>query len=99
MGRLGTDTAQLHALQDFDTWSLTRKPVDGAAKGDTYTPPQHAGDLPSAEIPNGKLYKGSCHCGDVTVAMVEEELEDHENKQIIECNCSICERVRSFSIV
>lgn len=95
-GRVRTNATQLHSLQNFDTWPLTRKPVDGAAKGDAYAPPQHEGDLPSAGIANGKIYKGSCHCGDVTVAMEEEELEGHESKQIMECNCSACERVRPF---
>lgn len=39
------------------------------------------------------MYTGSCHCGKLTIAARLKTLEDDEDSGMIECNCSICERV------
>lgn len=46
-----------------------------------------------AEVEGGKLYTGSCHCGKLTVAVHNKPLEDDKDSGMVQCNCSICERV------
>ncbi|KAI9901625.1 hypothetical protein N3K66_003442 [Trichothecium roseum] len=81
-----------HAIQGMDTWSLTKKQYDGKSglPGD-FTLGEHKGALP-VEKEGCKLYKGSCHCGAVTVAVTSPPLDETYKDRIVECNCSICER-------
>lgn len=65
---------------------------DGAALGDKYASPEHDGPLPPA-IDGSKLYTGSCHCGAVTLAFMSEPLDETNENETAECNCSICVRV------
>lgn len=69
---------------------------DGKSKWGTYEPLAHKGDLPSVEIEGSKPYNGSCHCGKVTVAVTCKPLDETYDETLVECNCSICERVRLY---
>ncbi|KAF9881821.1 glutathione-dependent formaldehyde-activating enzyme [Colletotrichum karsti] len=82
----------VRAMQDLDIFGLEKKPFDGSSFGDKYTPPAHKGPSPTADIEGGKLYTGSCHCGDVTVAVMSKPLDETFEEWIVDCNCSICER-------
>jgi hypothetical protein len=65
-----------------------------------YTVTQYSGPEPNPPgFEDGKTYHGSCHCGAVTTAVkVNGSLEDGTyTERIIECNCSICRRVRTPS--
>ena len=55
--------------------------------------PVFAGPEPSAVVEGGKVYTGSCHCGAVTAAVKVEPLDDTYPGPILECTCSICQRV------
>ncbi|XWW99321.1 hypothetical protein V2A60_007330 [Cordyceps javanica] len=81
-----------HAIQDIDTWTLKRTPVDGTKIGSPYEEPKHTGPLPTVEAEGGQLYTDSCHCGKLTIALKIKPLEDDKDSGMIECNCSICER-------
>jgi hypothetical protein len=76
---------------------------DGNLKkfGPPYEPPAYSGPEPNPPgfEEDGKTYYGSCHCKAVTVAVrMHGSLEDGTYKDLIlECNCSICQRVRIFS--
>lgn len=70
--------------------------IKGSELGKPYVAPEHKGAEPTA-IEGGKLYTGSCHCGRVTVAMVNKPIEDDDDAGMVVCNCSICERVSNFS--
>ncbi|KAM0466319.1 hypothetical protein ACHAPV_001278 [Trichoderma viride] len=85
-----------HAIQGLNTWDLKRVPYDGASKGEPHQDPAHKGELPKTE--EGELvYTGSCHCGALTVAVPSKPI-DENLEGIIECNCSICERIGSLWI-
>jgi hypothetical protein len=75
----------------------THPSFDGAALDPEYQPPKYTGPEPTAEIEGGKLYTGSCHCGVVTVAVKTLPLDDTYKDRLVECNCSICERVSGRS--
>jgi hypothetical protein len=57
-----------------------------------FVPPEHRGPLPAA-IDGHKLYIGSCHCGEVTLAFMSEPLDETFDDQMVDCDCSICVRV------
>lgn len=59
---------------------------------DTYKPDEYSGPEPSFAIEGGKVYKGSCHCGAVTLAVKSKPLEGDPDG-VLECNCSGCVRV------
>ncbi|EOO01487.1 putative glutathione-dependent formaldehyde-activating gfa protein [Phaeoacremonium minimum UCRPA7] len=84
------------AIQDLDLWSLGSHGFDGAALDPKYKPPAYTGPEPSAEIDGAKTYHGSCHCGDVKVAVKVKPLDtwrrEVEEERVIDCNCSICQR-------
>ncbi|KAK1248459.1 hypothetical protein MKX08_006679 [Trichoderma sp. CBMAI-0020] len=85
-----------HAIQGLNTWDLKRIPYDGVSKGKPHQDPAHKGELPKAG--EGELvYTGSCHCGALTVAMPSKPI-DENLEGVIECNCSICERMGSLWI-
>jgi hypothetical protein len=69
------------------------KNYDGAAFEPSYNPAKFTGPEPIAEIKNGKLYTGSCHCGAATMALKTKGPLSKESEVIGECNCSICSRV------
>ncbi|KGQ10675.1 Centromere protein V [Beauveria bassiana D1-5] len=87
----------VHAIQGINTWTLERTPIDGTKIGNPYEEPKHTGPLPAVEVEGGQLYTGSCHCGKLTIAAVIKTLEDDRDSGMIECNCSICERVRPIT--
>ncbi|KAH8667809.1 glutathione-dependent formaldehyde-activating enzyme [Ilyonectria robusta] len=80
-----------HTIQNLDTWTLQRTPVNGAALGSPYVVPAYTGRLP-VEVEGGKFYTGNCHCGAVQVALATKPLDSTYPDMIGECNCSICER-------
>ncbi|GKT48667.1 centromere protein V [Colletotrichum spaethianum] len=86
----------VRSIQDLDTLKLERKPFNGASYGAQYEPPAHRGPRPTAKIEGGKLYNGSCHCGAVTVAVISKPIDETYEDTIIDCNCSICERVSRY---
>jgi len=67
---------------------------DGLKIEPQYEPPVFSGAEPAAEIANGKIYTGSCHCGAVKVAVKSPPIDSTYEDRILECNCSICQRVR-----
>jgi len=71
--------------------------VNGAALGSPYQPPVYSGPEPSAELDNAKLYHGSCHCGAIPVAFKTPLLDKDYPGTVIECNCSICNRVSELN--
>jgi hypothetical protein len=60
----------------------------------TWTPHPFKGPEPTAEIENAKIYTGSCHCGNVTMALKTKGPLNEGHEYIQGCTCSICSRVR-----
>ncbi|KAK2590742.1 hypothetical protein QQS21_011574 [Conoideocrella luteorostrata] len=88
-----TMALNVHALQNVNTWELQKDTFDGAAKLEPqYVVPEHKGPEPTAEVQGGKVYKGGCHCGAVTVAVISKPLDETFESDIVECDCSICEK-------
>lgn len=88
---------QVRCIQGLDLDGLKVMNYDGAKLDPQYEHPKFKGFFPSAQIENGKIYKGACHCGAATMAMkVQGSLvgTSADNVYIQECNCSICIRVR-----
>lgn len=57
-------------------------------------PHAFTGALPAARIEGARLYTGSCHCGAVRLALKSEPLDKtYRATRIVECVCSICQRV------
>jgi hypothetical protein len=77
-----------------DLGSLKVITSDGIPRDPQYIPPQFIGTIPTPETPfeSPKTYTGSCHCGNVTVAMTTDKPLPDGNERIQECNCSICTR-------
>lgn len=87
----------MRTLDNVNVFDLDIKSFDGKTElpGEwTATPFQ--GPLPAGGPPDGKVYTGGCHCGAVTLAVRTGDLE-HQDADIREDNCSICQRV-SFRI-
>ncbi|PWI72180.1 mitochondrial carnitine/acylcarnitine carrier protein [Purpureocillium lilacinum] len=84
-------THKVRAMQGVDTSKLERKPFNGAALGEAYVPPDYKGSTP-AEIEGHQLYTGTCHCGQVGVALMSKPLDATFDELMVECNCSVCER-------
>lgn len=61
-----------------------------------YKAPKFTGPEPKAVIEGGKVYTGSCHCGAVKVALKTKPLDKTSTETIMECNCSICNRVSIY---
>jgi hypothetical protein len=89
-------TKQARTLRDVDLWSLKTSPYNGEAMEPAYTPHPFKGTEPTAEIEGAKIYTGSCHCGNVTVALKTKGELSEGHEYIQECNCSICSRVCFF---
>jgi hypothetical protein len=70
------------------------KRFDGGALTPAYEPAKYAGPEPSTDVEGGQLYSGSCHCGAITLALKSKPIDKTYTERILECNCSICERVR-----
>ncbi|KAF5502114.1 Centromere protein V [Colletotrichum aenigma] len=81
----------IRTIQDVDVFELEKQPYDGASLGDKYVSPEHNGPLPPA-IDGSKLYTGSCHCGAVNLAFMSEPLDETNDNETADCNCSICVR-------
>ncbi|KAH7131238.1 glutathione-dependent formaldehyde-activating enzyme [Dactylonectria macrodidyma] len=82
----------VHSIQELNTWTLERTPINGAALGAAYEPLPYSGTLPTAQVEGGKVYTGSCHCGAVQVALASKPIDSTYPDKIGECNCSSCER-------
>ncbi|KAK0644032.1 glutathione-dependent formaldehyde-activating enzyme [Cercophora newfieldiana] len=78
------------AIQNFDPWDAKRETLDGACWGSSYQAPKYTGPEPTANIENGKVYHGSCHCGAVTLAVKTAPLDKDYPDSVLECGCSIC---------
>jgi hypothetical protein len=68
--------------------------IDGASFPPAYQPHEFTGPEPEAKVDGGKLYTGSCHCGKIKVAIHSKPLDETCEDRLVECNCSICGRVR-----
>ncbi|KAI2624252.1 glutathione-dependent formaldehyde-activating enzyme [Hypoxylon sp. NC1633] len=79
--------------QGLDVWKVETKFMDGKAYGTPYEPVQFTGPEPKAAIEGGKLYTGSCHCGAVKLALKSKPLDKTFTERVVECNCSICNRL------
>lgn len=82
---------------------------DGTATEPAYKPQEFAGPLPPTVIENSTTFTGSCHCGNVTLAVKAKPLPSkgqtlpeirgpgspfaEHTEYVQECNCSICMRV------
>lgn len=85
-------------LRDCRDRFLTRAyRFNGAALGEAYVPPEYRGSTP-AEIEGHQLYTGTCHCGKVGVALMSKPLDATFDELMVECNCSVCERVRHYTL-
>ncbi|KAI5925393.1 Mss4-like protein [Camillea tinctor] len=100
-GRLGPDQPLLSGInirtfqhgQGVDVWTLDIIPGrDASSFGRRYEPAKYTGPEPTADIPDGKVYTGSCHCGAVRVALKSKPLDKTYEGSISECNCSHCYR-------
>ena len=97
------------ALQEpLDLWKMAKHKYDGITYKPEYNPPSFANmsEPPrrfADEPDGGKLYHGSCHCGDVRVALrmpkpVDQmtppsDFHDDPASCIVDCNCpSLCGR-------
>ncbi|RDA93757.1 hypothetical protein CP533_0216 [Ophiocordyceps camponoti-saundersi (nom. inval.)] len=69
----------------------TTSRFDGASLGDPYVPHKYKGPLPP-EVEGKKIYTGTCHCGKLGLAVSTKPLDETYEGNVIECNCSICER-------
>lgn len=74
-------------------WLKQDDSMDGNSLGSPRVAPAHKGELPPRQVEGGVTYTGSCHCGKVTVAVNCEPLDETFPLSVIECNCSVCERV------
>ncbi|EJT71386.1 hypothetical protein GGTG_10645 [Gaeumannomyces tritici R3-111a-1] len=90
----------------LDLWKMAKNKYNGVSYKPEYVPPPYD-DMPEPatrfddEPSGGKLYHGSCHCGDVRVALRvpkpfdQDRAADFEQdpaRAIVECNCSLCQR-------
>ncbi|KAI1327145.1 glutathione-dependent formaldehyde-activating enzyme [Xylariaceae sp. FL0255] len=74
-----------------DPWAIPVKTFDGKnIIKPGYEEPQFTGPEPTAEVENGQLYTGSCHCGAVKVAMKMKTLDKDSASTLTMCNCSSC---------
>ncbi|WPG99105.1 Mss4-like protein [Acrodontium crateriforme] len=80
----------LRIVEGVDTWALQVQRFDGwKTLAPEYVAHQFTGEMPSAKDGSQRIYTGSCHCGDVRVALKSLPLDRIEVK---EDNCSICRR-------
>ncbi|CAH0028271.1 unnamed protein product [Clonostachys rhizophaga] len=75
-----------------DIWDMDTSTFDGASLGAPYETPTYTGPLPTKEVEGGKIYTGSCHCGNVTVCLRSKPLDHSFESPAYECNCSTCIR-------
>lgn len=84
---------------------------DSAGTEPAYKPQEFAGPLPTADVPNPRIFTGSCHCGNVSIAVKAKPLPSkgqtlpeirgpgspfsEHAEYVQECSCSICMRVCS----
>lgn len=83
-------------LHDIKLDSLKTVSFDGAALEPLYHAPQASSDLVAKD--GFKIYHGSCHCGAVTYSVLSELLTE-TGPPVCDCDCSICSRVSSFSLI
>ncbi|TDZ61052.1 Centromere protein V [Colletotrichum trifolii] len=88
----GKLAVNVRSIQDLDVWGLEISPFNGASYGKRYQLPEHKGANPTAKVEDGALYTGSCHCGDLTIAVNSEPIDETYKGMVIDCNCSICVR-------
>ncbi|KAI1090966.1 hypothetical protein F5B19DRAFT_296257 [Rostrohypoxylon terebratum] len=81
----------IRAFQNISIWDLDTKLIDDL-KSPTWTPPRFTSDPPLAEIENGKVYTGGCHCGAITLALKSKPIDSTYEADLLECDCSICTR-------
>ncbi|KAI0597784.1 hypothetical protein F4775DRAFT_218447 [Biscogniauxia sp. FL1348] len=100
-GRLGPSHPELNGVnirtfqhgQGVDVWTLDITPGrDASSFPPAYEPVKYTGPEPAADVPGGKVYTGSCHCGAVRVALKSKPLDKTYEGLISECNCSHCYR-------
>jgi hypothetical protein len=70
----------------------------GAGIDPQYQAPVFDGLDPVADVKDGKIYHGSCHCGAVKMAVKTKPLDHTYDERIIEGDCSICSRVRTVGL-
>ncbi|CAG9956878.1 unnamed protein product [Clonostachys rosea f. rosea IK726] len=75
-----------------DIWNMDTNTYDGASLGAPYETPVYTGPLPTKEVEDGKVYTGSCHCGNVRVCLRSKPLDHSFESPAYECNCSTCIR-------
>ncbi|KAK0616514.1 Mss4-like protein [Immersiella caudata] len=80
----------VRAIQKINPWELEIIPLDGAGWGAPHQAPKYTGPEPTAEIEDGRIYYGSCHCGAVTLAVKTAPLDKDYPGDVLECACSIC---------
>jgi len=54
--------------------------------------PDYKGRTPNA-VEGHQLYKGTCHCGRVGVALMSKPLDATFDELMVKCNCSLCKQV------
>ncbi|KFY01241.1 hypothetical protein O988_02852 [Pseudogymnoascus sp. VKM F-3808] len=109
-GKTGGESVGINVrtLMGVDVWALESKPYDGAGTEPAYKPQEFAGPLPTADVPNPRIFTGSCHCGNVSIAVKAKPLPSkgqtlpeirgpgspfsEHTEYVQECSCSICMR-------
>lgn len=83
----------VRALQELKIWDLEVKEFDGKSIPPPYQPAPFDGPELTAEVENGVVYHGACHCGAVKVAVkTKGPLDKTYKERVVDCNCSVCQR-------
>ncbi|KAI8963813.1 glutathione-dependent formaldehyde-activating enzyme [Daldinia sp. FL1419] len=91
--RMGVNVRSFQHGQGVDVWNILKFYADNKEFRGPYKVPQFTGPEPKAVIEGAKVYTGSCHCGAVKVAVKTKPLDKSSTETIMECNCSICNRM------
>ncbi|KAF3061925.1 hypothetical protein GL218_04093 [Daldinia childiae] len=91
--RMGANVRSFQHGQGVDVWNILKFYADNKEFRGPYKTPKFTGPEPKAVIEGGKVYTGSCHCGAVKVALKTKPLDKTSTETIMECNCSICNRM------
>ncbi len=98
-GDEGVGSIPISGLRAKIAYSIHR--FDGGALPPKHEPPVYTGPEPTGGPAGAKTYHGSCHCGAVKLALRCKPLDtldtlnfDKVEERVVECNCSICHRVR-----
>ncbi|KAF7543463.1 hypothetical protein G7046_g9995 [Stylonectria norvegica] len=79
-------------IQGLNIWDTPVNNFPGKNTDPQYEVPEFKGQEPSSDADGETLYHGSCHCGAVTVAVQSPPLDENFQGNVVDCNCSSCQR-------